>query len=66
MNSYPRIESLLEISEQDAGETFIFPVNDEEEDCQQVNSLRIARLPRSQARCEGALSETPRRVGDKA
>ena len=66
MNSCPRIESLPEIPEDGADETAIFPVNDEEEGYQQVDSFRIARLPRAQARWEGALSETPRRVGHKA
>ena len=47
-------------------EALIFTVRDDEEDCQRVDSFRIARLSRAQARCEGALSETPQRVGGRA
>jgi hypothetical protein len=66
MNSYPRIESLPELHEEEGmEEALIFTVSDDEEDCQQVDSFRVARFSRAQARWEGALSETPHRVGDK-
>jgi hypothetical protein len=61
MNSYPRIESLPELPEAAMEEGITFHIADYEDECQQVDSLRVARLSRAQARWEGALSETPRR-----
>jgi hypothetical protein len=67
MNSYPRIESLPDLTEEDGTEEeLIVAALDDEADCQQVDSFRIARFSRAQARWEGALSEAAHRVGDKA
>jgi hypothetical protein len=69
VNSNPRIESWSYLPEESEEDVLCQP-SAEEEEWQQVDSLRIARLSRAQARCEGALSETPGRggqlVGDKA
>jgi hypothetical protein len=62
MNSYPRIESTSVLPEEKAEEAFDYPDGDERGDYQQVDSLRVARLSRAQARWEGGLSETPHRI----
>ena len=65
MSSGQRIENLSENPE-DGEEEFVFPVIEEDEDCQQVDRLRVARLSRALARWAGALSENPHRVDDRA
>ncbi len=62
MNSCPRIESTPVLPDEKAEGAFDYPDGDERDDYQQVDSLRVARLSRAQARWEGGLSETPHRV----
>lgn len=64
MNSSSVIENLPELPEKVTGEVFVYPATatDEEDDSQQVDVLRAARLSRALARWEGALSETAPRV----
>ena len=70
MNSYPRIESFSSFPEEGLEEEISYPAIEDEGDSQQVDGLRVAQLSRGQARCEGALSETPRRgrqlIGDRS
>lgn len=67
MNSSPLIENLPELPEMVTGEVCMYPAaTEEEDDSQQVDILRAARLSRALARWEGALSETPHRVTGSA
>jgi hypothetical protein len=67
MNSYPWIENLscARSINDDTQEMSVLPHGEceGEDEWQKVDSYRLARISRGQARYEGALSEAPIRVG---
>jgi hypothetical protein len=66
MSSPHSAENLTEMPQEATEEVKVQADDEQNEDSQQVDSIRIARLSRALARLAGGLSETPHRVGNNA